>query len=86
MRRGASWHYSARRDDIRRRPSVPNRPAMHITVLILCLLLCAVNAVLWTFYSEMPIAGMLWIAAAAVSIWLRKWSITPPMKSRPKKG
>jgi hypothetical protein len=59
---------------------------MQITVLVLCLALCAVNAVLWTVYSEMPIAGALWSAGGAAAIWLRNWSITPPMKSRPKKA
>ncbi len=48
---------------------------MNVLVLILAILLCLVNAVLWTVYSDMPIAGAGWLLAAGGCVLLRKWSI-----------
>ena len=48
---------------------------MNIVVLIFAVLLCFVNAALWTVYSDMPIAGAGWLAAAVACIVLRRWSI-----------
>jgi len=48
---------------------------MNIVVLLFAILLCLVNAALWTVYSEMPIAGVAWLLAAGACVALRKWSI-----------
>ena len=45
-----------------------------VLVVIFAVLLCLVNAVVWTFVSEMPLVGMGWGAAALLCVWLRKWS------------
>jgi hypothetical protein len=42
--------------------------------LIFAILLCVVNAVLWTAYTEMPLASAGWMAAAVGCVWLQKWS------------
>ena len=36
--------------------------------------LCLVNAMVWTFISEMPVMGVAWVGAAGLSFWLQKWS------------
>ena len=47
---------------------------MNVLVLAFCIVLCGINAALWTLYTDMPLAGAAWIGAAALVIWLRKWS------------
>lgn len=47
---------------------------MNVLVLIFALLLCMVNAVLWTVYTQMPLAGAGWVVGAIVTVMLRKWS------------
>jgi hypothetical protein len=42
--------------------------------LFFAVLLCLVNAGLWTVYTEMPLASAGWIAAAMACVWLQKWS------------
>jgi hypothetical protein len=37
------------------------------------LLLCLLNAGLWTVYTEMPLASVGWIAAAGSCMWLQRW-------------
>jgi len=36
--------------------------------------LCLVNALVWTFISEMPFVGALWVAGAAVCLKVQRWS------------
>jgi len=43
--------------------------------LIFAIVLCAANAVLWTVYTQMPLASAAWLGAAVACVWLRKWSI-----------
>ena len=45
-----------------------------IVVAFFAIMLCLVNALVWTFVSAMPIMGTLWVAAAALCFWLQKWS------------
>ncbi len=45
-----------------------------IFVVIFAILLCLVNAVVWTFVSDMPLVGIGWVVAAVSCIWLRRWS------------
>lgn len=47
---------------------------MNVLVLIFALLLCMVNAVLWTVYTQMPLAGAGWVIGAIATVMLRKWS------------
>jgi len=37
-------------------------------------MLCLINAVVWTFVSEMPLAGVGWIVAAVSCVYLQKWA------------
>ena len=46
----------------------------NILVALFAITLCLVNAVVWTFVSDMPIAGVGWVIAAAFCYWLQKWS------------
>ena len=46
----------------------------HIIVLVFAILLCLVNAVVWTFVSEMPFMGLVWLLAAVGCVRLQKWS------------
>ncbi|MFO1282969.1 MAG: hypothetical protein U1F51_10985 [Burkholderiales bacterium] len=50
------------------------RSASSVLLLLFAVLLCLVNALVWTFVSEMPMAGVGWIVAAFVSVFLQKWS------------
>jgi hypothetical protein len=59
---------------------------MNVVVLILCVLLCLVNAALWTLYTGMPVMGAAWVGAAVVALWLRNWSVNVSMTSRPKRA
>jgi hypothetical protein len=46
----------------------------NIIVLIFAILLCLINAVVWTLVSEMPFMGLAWLLAAVGCIYLQKWS------------
>jgi len=45
-----------------------------IIVLVFAILLCLVNAVVWTLVSEMPFMGLAWLLAAVFCFYLQKWS------------
>jgi hypothetical protein len=45
-----------------------------IIVLIFAILLCLINAVVWTLVSEMPFMGLAWLLAAFACFYLQKWS------------
>ncbi len=45
-----------------------------IIVLIFAILLCLINAVVWTLVSEMPFMGLAWLLAAVGCFYLQKWS------------
>jgi hypothetical protein len=46
----------------------------NILVALLAIMLCLVNAAVWTFISNMPLAGAGWVLAAVACIWMQKWS------------
>jgi hypothetical protein len=46
----------------------------NILVGAFAVLLCLINAAVWTFVSGMPLAGIGWILAAAACVRLQKWS------------
>jgi hypothetical protein len=46
----------------------------NIFVCLFAILLCLVNAVVWTLVSEMPWMGLAWLGAAFGCIILQKWS------------
>jgi len=46
----------------------------NIIVLIFAILLCLINAVVWTLISEMPFMGLAWLLAAVGCFYLQKWS------------
>ena len=46
----------------------------NILVGVFAIILCLINAAVWTFVSEMPLAGIGWILAAAACVKLQKWS------------
>lgn len=61
---------------------IGHNSVMNVAVLFLCVVLCLVNAALWTLYTDMPIVGAAWILAAGVSLWLRNWSLNVGMVRR----
>ena len=46
----------------------------NVVVLILAILLCLVNAAIWTLVTEMPLMGAGWGLAAFACIFLHKWT------------
>jgi len=46
----------------------------NILVAVFAIVLCLINAAVWTLISKMPLVGIGWILAAGVCIWLQKWS------------
>ena len=46
----------------------------NIIVALFAILLCLINAIVWTFVSDMPIAGVGWVLGAALCFYLQKWS------------
>jgi hypothetical protein len=46
----------------------------NILVGVFAIVLCLINAAVWTFVSDMPLAGIGWVMAAFACIWLQKWS------------
>lgn len=46
----------------------------NIFVCLFAILLCLVNAVVWTLVSEMPMMGIAWLLAAFGCIALQKWT------------
>ncbi len=47
---------------------------MTTLTLLFAILLCVVNAALWTLYPNMPLARAGWMLAAAGCVWLQKWT------------
>jgi len=45
-----------------------------IIVLFFAILLCLVNAVVWTVVSEMPLMGVAWVLAAGFCVVVQKWN------------
>jgi uncharacterized membrane protein len=45
-----------------------------IVVLVFAIILCLVNAVVWTVYSEMPFMGVAWVLAAGFCVVVQKWN------------
>ena len=46
----------------------------NILVCVFAVALCLVNALVWTFVSELPVVGVGWVGAAALCFRLQKWS------------
>jgi hypothetical protein len=46
----------------------------NILVCLFAVGLCLLNALIWTFVSDMPIVGVCWVGAAILSYRLQKWS------------
>jgi len=46
----------------------------NIIVGVFAIILCVINAVIWTFVSEMPLAGIGWLMAAVLCVKLQNWS------------
>jgi hypothetical protein len=47
---------------------------MNLLTCAFAVLLCLVNAVLWTLVSQLPMASAGWLVAAVVSVFLYRWS------------
>ena len=45
-----------------------------VLVCLFAVLLCLVNAVVWTTVSDMPMMGAAWVAAAAACLFMQKWT------------
>ena len=46
----------------------------NVIVLFFAVVLCIVNAVVWTTVSEMPMMGLAWAGAAIACLFLQKWT------------
>lgn len=46
----------------------------NIFVTLFAVMLCLLNAVVWTFFSEKLLMGLGWVGAAAFCLFLHKWS------------
>jgi hypothetical protein len=46
----------------------------NILVGVFAVILCLINAAVWTFISGLPVMGVIWILAAGVCVRLQKWS------------
>ena len=46
----------------------------NVLVLIFAVVLCLVNAVVWTLVSEIPIMGAAWLLAAVACLFMQKWT------------
>ena len=46
----------------------------NLLVCAFAVLLCLINAVVWTFVSDMPLAGIGWVFAAISCVQLERWS------------
>ncbi len=46
----------------------------NILVGLFAVSLCLVNALVWTFVSELPVVGVGWVGAAVLCFRLQKWS------------
>ena len=51
-----------------------SHPMANILVGVFAIVLCLINAAVWTFVSNMPIAGVGWVLAALLCVRLQKWS------------
>ncbi len=56
-------------------PSRPDASAMaNIFATLFAVALCLVNAVVWTFISELPLMGICWVGGAGLCLFLHKWA------------
>jgi len=46
----------------------------NVVVLIFAILLCLVNAAVWTLVSELPVMGAGWLLAAVACLFMQKWT------------
>jgi hypothetical protein len=46
----------------------------NILVGVFAIMLCLINAAVWTLISGMPLMGVGWLLAAGVCVFLQKWS------------
>ena len=46
----------------------------NILVGVFAIVLCLINAAVWTFISHMPLVGIGWILAGILCVWLQKWT------------
>lgn len=46
----------------------------NVLVFFFAVILCLVNAVVWTLVSELPMMGAAWILAAGACFFLQKWT------------
>ncbi|HVF63913.1 MAG TPA: hypothetical protein VNE58_07965 [Casimicrobiaceae bacterium] len=46
----------------------------NVIALIFAVLLCLVNAVVWTLVSDMPVMGAAWLLAAVACLFMQKWT------------
>ena len=46
----------------------------NMLVGVFAIVLCLINASVWTFISKLPLAGIGWVLAAFACVRLQKWS------------
>jgi hypothetical protein len=56
-------------------PPLPETDAVtNILVTVFAVTLCLINALVWTFVSDLPLMGACWVLASALCVKLEKWS------------
>ncbi len=50
---------------------------VNVLVGIFAILLCVINAAVWTFITGLPFMGAAWMLGAAACVKLQKWSWSP---------
>ena len=47
---------------------------VNVLVGVFAILLCVINATVWTFITGLPLVGTAWMLGAAACVKLQKWS------------
>ena len=53
------------------------KTVVNVLVGVFAILLCVINAAVWTFITGLPLVGTAWMLGAAACVKLQKWSWSP---------
>jgi hypothetical protein len=56
------------------RNSSRDETVVNVLVGVFAILLCVINATVWTFITGLPLVGVAWVLGAAACVKLQKWS------------
>jgi hypothetical protein len=54
---------------------VMSETVVNVLVGVFAILLCVINATVWTFITGLPLVGAAWVLGAAACVKLQKWSM-----------